>query len=93
LQFITTVFPRTLPFFANTKLFNMKNPDLMIKLGERIKELRVKKNMTQNDLAIECEFEKASMSRLEAGRTNPTIRTLHKISTALDVQIVELFRD
>ncbi|MBL0358805.1 MAG: helix-turn-helix transcriptional regulator [Chitinophagaceae bacterium] len=71
----------------------MQEPDLQIKIGERIRTHRIKKNMTQNDLAIECKFEKASMSRIESGKSNPTIRTLYKICKALDVQITELFKD
>jgi transcriptional regulator with XRE-family HTH domain len=71
----------------------MTEPDLLLKLGERIKMIRVTKKMTQNDLANECEFEKASMSRIESGRSNPTVRTLHKICTALDIPMAELFRD
>jgi len=71
----------------------MKEPDLLIKMGERIKDIRMKKQMTQNDLAIECQFEKASMSRLESGRSNPTIRTLQRVCKALDVDIIELFKD
>lgn len=75
------------------KFINMKDGEQLRKLGERIKKLRIKRNMTQNDLAIECNFEKASMSRIESGQTNPTIRTLYKISKALDVHIIEIFRD
>jgi transcriptional regulator with XRE-family HTH domain len=62
-------------------------------MGIRIKELRQKKEMTQNELAILCEFEKASMSRIESGKTNVTILTLRKISNALDVNISELFSE
>lgn len=71
----------------------MKQPDLLVKIGERIRNIRMKKKMTQNDLAIECEFEKASMSRLESGRSNPTVRTLQKVCNALDINIVELFKE
>jgi transcriptional regulator with XRE-family HTH domain len=49
--------------------------------------------MTQNDLAIACDFEKASMSRIESGQSNPTVRTLHRISLALEIHIGELFAD
>lgn len=66
---------------------------ILIRLGERIKQHRLKKNMTQNDLATECNFEKASMSRIESGQSNPTIRTLHKICTALEIHIGDLFVD
>ena len=71
----------------------MKELDLLVKVGERIRVIRVKKNMTQNALAIECNFEKASMSRIESGRTNPTIRTLNKICSALEIPMVELFTE
>jgi transcriptional regulator with XRE-family HTH domain len=71
----------------------MKEPDLLLKMGEKIKFIRMKKKMTQNDLAIECDFEKASMSRLESGRSNPTVRTLQKVCIALDIHIIELFKD
>lgn len=47
--------------------------------------------MTQNELAIACEFEKASLSRLESGQTNPTVKTLHRICKVLEVDIAELF--
>ena len=60
-------------------------------LGGRIKELRVKKEMTQCELAILCNFEKASMSRIESGKTNVTILTLRKICNALEVDIGEFF--
>ena len=79
--------------FQNENYINMKEPDLLIKIGERIKDIRIKKKMTQNDLAIECNFEKASMSRLESGRSNPTIRTLQKVCSALDIYIIDLFKD
>jgi len=71
----------------------MQEPDLLAKLGERIREIRMKKNMSQNDLAIECEFEKASMSRIESGQANPTVRTLYKICKALNIKMVDLFVD
>lgn len=71
----------------------MNETALLYKLGERIKALRTSRDMTQNDLAIECNFEKARMSRIESGQSNPTIRTLYKICTALEVDISELFID
>lgn len=71
----------------------MTEPDLRNKLGQKIKILRLERKMTQNALAMECDFEKASMSRIESGQANPTISTLFKISMALEVHISELFQD
>lgn len=71
----------------------MSDPKFLAALGARIKELRLKKELTQNELAILCNFEKASMSRIESGRTNVTILTLKKISKALDTDLFEFFND
>ncbi|MDX8338782.1 helix-turn-helix transcriptional regulator [Draconibacterium sp. IB214405] len=63
---------------------------LQQKIGNRIRELRESKGISQQNLAAICNFEKANLSRLEAGRTNPTISTLYKISQALEITITEL---
>ncbi|NQU32470.1 MAG: helix-turn-helix transcriptional regulator [Bacteroidetes bacterium] len=68
----------------------MKVDQLQIKIGNRIKILRESKDISQQDLAAVCNFEKGNLSRIEAGRTNPTISTLFKISQALEVSISEL---
>lgn len=71
----------------------MEKTDLLITIGKRIKTARRSKNMTQNELAMECGFEKASLSRIEAGKTNITIGTLHRIISALEMPMVELFTE
>jgi transcriptional regulator with XRE-family HTH domain len=59
-------------------------------IGIRIKDIRESQGISQQDLAAACNFEKANMSRIEAGRTNLTIRTLFKIGQALKVTVSEL---
>ena len=71
----------------------MTEPDLLIKLGKKIKTIQAFKNMTQNQLANKCKFGKATMSRIGSDQCNPTVRTLYKISKSLDVPIVELLTD
>ncbi len=68
----------------------MKIEQLQEKIGERIRQLRESKGVSQQNLAAICNFEKSNLSRIEAGRTNPTIFTLFKISQALEVSIAEL---
>lgn len=70
----------------------MGNEQFLIALGSRIKQIRAEKKMSQINLAAKCDFEKASMSRIESGKTNSTILTLRKISKELDVEVSELFR-
>ena len=78
---------------SKIKHFNiMGNEEFLVALGSRIKQIRAEKKMSQINLAAKCEFEKASMSRIESGKTNSTILTLKKISNALEVPVSELFR-
>lgn len=69
----------------------MKN-SLQIEVGKCIQKIRIEKNISQQDLAAKCNFEKSNMSRLEAGRANATLSTLEIVSKALEVNIIELFR-
>lgn len=69
---------------------HMNDLQLLSEIGAKIREFRMEKKLSQNDLAILCNFEKASMSRIEAGKTNVTIFTLYKISKALNVNIADL---
>lgn len=63
-------------------------------VGLRIKELRKRQNLTQLDLAARANMEESALQRVEAGRTNPTLKTLFKIVNALeDVEFNELFID
>jgi transcriptional regulator with XRE-family HTH domain len=65
---------------------------LQIKVGKRIQEIRIEKNLSQQDLAARCNFEKRNISRLEAGRANATLSTLDIVSKALEVNMLELFK-
>lgn len=66
---------------------------LLTKVGAKIRKVRTAKKLSQNDLAIMCNFEKASMSRIESGKTNVTLLTLQKISNALEVNVIDLLKD
>lgn len=69
----------------------MQEQSIQVKVGKQIQKLRELKGISQQDLAAKCNFEKSNMSRLEAGRVNPTLSTLEKIANALDVPFIELF--
>jgi len=59
-------------------------------LGDRIRKLREEKNISQQNLAELCNVEKSNMARIEAGRTNPTLHTMFKISSSLKITLAEL---
>ncbi len=63
---------------------------ILKKVGLRIRELRESKGLSQLDVAVLCDSDKTAISRLEAGRTNATLKTFIKIARALDVELHEL---
>lgn len=63
---------------------------LYILIGDKIRKTRELQGISQQDLAARCNFEKSNLSRIEAGRTNLTLKTLFKISTELQTTIKDL---
>lgn len=61
-----------------------------LQLGMRIKYLRKRRNLSQEDLALEAGVNKNYLSDLERGQRNPTLKILEKISNALGISISEL---
>lgn len=68
--------------------------DLLKNVGKRIQNLRLSKGLSQVDLVgkIEGDIDTTNISRIESGRTNPTIYTLYRISQALEVPLEELVK-
>ena len=72
----------------------MKNYEDTIKLiAQNIKKIRISKGLSVQEVAYRCDIERSNLSRLEAGRTNMTIKTLCLICSALNVEIVDLLND
>ena len=68
----------------------MKKTDLNKKIGQRIIDLRTKKDWTQSDLARACGKDRQAIEKLENGKVNPTLYTLYEISKALEVSLISL---
>lgn len=64
--------------------------EFLKQLGQRIKDIRKQKGLSQSEVANRCGKERQSYQRVETGNINPTIWYLQHIATALDVEIKEL---
>ena len=60
-------------------------------LGMRIRYLRKKKGLSQEDLALDSGINKNYLSDLERGMRNPTVNILEKLAVNLEVSLSELF--
>lgn len=53
-------------------------------IGKRIKEIREKRNISQRELAKMCNVDTATMSRMEAGESEPSLKTLRLLAQGLN---------
>ena len=60
-------------------------------IGARIKEIRNKKGLTQEQLSEKMEINPKYLSSIERGNENPTLNTLIKLSESLEVDSGEIF--
>jgi transcriptional regulator with XRE-family HTH domain len=66
--------------------------DLLSILGERLRNLRKEKGLSQEELAAIAEVHFSYIGKLERGEMNATIESLHNIMNALEVPMEDLFR-
>ena len=64
-----------------------------MEIGEKIKNLRILCDLTQEELADRTELTKGYISQLENGLTSPSIATLIDILSALGTNLKEFFSD
>lgn len=62
-----------------------------MEIGNKIKELRVQKNLTQEELADRAELSKGFISQLERDITSPSIATLVDLLQCLGTNLEEFF--
>jgi transcriptional regulator with XRE-family HTH domain len=59
--------------------------------GERMRELRKEKRLSQEALALACDLDRSYIGGVERGERNVSIVNIHKIAAALGVSARELF--
>ena len=62
-------------------------------LGEKIKELRLKNNMTQDDLALKCYVTRNAVSKWENDKGYPNIESIKLLCKCFNITIDELLND
>lgn len=66
-------------------------PDIQKKFGQKMKELRKQKNLSQERLALKSGLHRTYISDVERGARNVSIKNIEKIAKALSVPVINLF--
>jgi transcriptional regulator with XRE-family HTH domain len=59
--------------------------------GERVRELRKQKGLSQESLALACDLDRTYIGGVERGERNISLLNIYKITAALGVSVRELF--
>ncbi|WP_130274491.1 helix-turn-helix domain-containing protein [Cecembia calidifontis] len=66
--------------------------DIRVKIGQRLRELRTKKGLSQEKFAFTCDLDRTYIASIEQGKRNVSVANIEKIATALDMSIYEFFK-
>ncbi|KKR53289.1 MAG: XRE family transcriptional regulator [Candidatus Zambryskibacteria bacterium] len=62
------------------------------KLGQNIKEIRLRRKMSQGDICRKLDMDRSYMSAIENGKKNITISQLERLAQALGVSVDKLLK-
>ena len=66
--------------------------NLRIKFGERLRQIRAERRMTQEQFAEHLHMSVDFLSLMERGRNAPSFETLERMAKRLRVPVADLFR-
>jgi len=67
-------------------------PDTLLeKFGHTVREQRLERNLSQEDLADLCSLHRTYISDIELGKRNVSLTNIGKVATALGITLTGLF--
>lgn len=71
----------------------ISDSEILIKFGERVRDLRKQKDISQEELAHKADLHRTYIGMIERAEKNLTLLNIERIAKALEVNISELFKD
>ena len=66
------------------------NTKILSRFGKKLKEIRLEKDLTQEELAEKVGIHATYVGKLESGKNNPSLMMIYKFSCALKVKLKDL---
>jgi transcriptional regulator with XRE-family HTH domain len=73
--------------------FEKRYSQEIVEFGERLRNIRELKKMTQLDVEITSGINRTEISRIENGQKNIEFTTLVKLALALDIELIDFFKE
>lgn len=68
-------------------VINVRNYALVKAIGNKVRETRLSKNLSQEELSYKSDLPLSQIGRIERGENNPTVSSLYAIADALGVDL------
>lgn len=65
--------------------------DVLVKFGKKVKEERLKMGLSQEQLATRAKVHRTYIGMIERAEKNITLKNIQKISTALNMELSDMF--
>jgi transcriptional regulator with XRE-family HTH domain len=87
-----------LPLLIPRSAYNFVSPmrskdEISILVGKRIRSLRLKKNLSIEDLALESGMDYSQISRIERGKINTSFYHIYLITSVLKISLHDVFEE
>ncbi len=69
----------------------MKN-EVIIKFGNKVRQLRLSKNLSQEVLAEKSGLHRNYIGMVERGERNPSLINIEKLANSLEISLTDLFK-
>jgi transcriptional regulator with XRE-family HTH domain len=70
----------------------MSKKIISVKFGEKVREVRVSQNLSQEQLAYLADVHRTYIGMVERAEKNITLVNIEKIANALNISLIELFK-
>lgn len=71
----------------------MDDADALKRFGSRLRQLRLERNLSQEDLAAICGLHRTYLGGIEGGERNLALLNILKIAKALQISPTEFFKE
>jgi transcriptional regulator with XRE-family HTH domain len=69
-----------------------RQADITVRFGRRVRELRLRAKLSQEEFAAQCDLDRTYISGIERGIRNVALQNIEKIAKTLRVSLSELMR-
>ena len=66
--------------------------DISKQFGKKVREIRLKKGLSQGDVARRLNLHRSYISGIERGVRNPSLKVIQKVAKALDVKVGNILK-